>query len=62
MENIKIFSCSESADKFTKEVCDYLKLEPGEIVRMKFKNDNNFVQIKETVREKIELFGSANKA
>lgn len=52
MENIKIFSCSESADKFTKEVCDYLKLEPGEIVRMKFKNDNNFVQIKETVREK----------
>ena len=52
MENIKIFSCSESADKFTKEVCDYLKIDPGEIVRMKFKNDNNFVQVKETVREK----------
>ena len=52
MENIKIFSCSEAADKFTKEVCDYLKLEPGEIERMKFKNDNNFIQIKETVREK----------
>ena len=52
MENIKIFSCSESADKFTKEVCDYLKIDSGEIVRMKFKNDNNFVQVKETVREK----------
>ena len=52
MENIKIFSCSESADKFTKEMCDYLKLEPGKINRQKFKNDNNFVQILETVREK----------
>ena len=51
MENIKIFSCSESADKFTREVCNYLKIEPGEMTRMKFKNDNNFVQIKETVRE-----------
>lgn len=52
MENIKIFSCSESADKFTKEVCDTLGLEPGKISRQKFKNDNNFVQILETVREK----------
>ena len=51
MENIKIFSCSESADKFTKEICDHLGLEPGKINRQKFKNDNNFVQILETVRE-----------
>lgn len=51
MENIKIFSCSESADKFTKEICDHLGIEPGKINRQKFKNDNNFVQILETVRE-----------
>ena len=51
MENIKIFSCSKSADKFTKEICDHLGIEPGKVVRQKFKNDNNFVQILETVRE-----------
>lgn len=51
MENIKIFACP-TAEKFTKEVCDYLKLEPGKINYIKFKNDNNFVQILETVREK----------
>ena len=51
MENIKIFACP-TAEKFTKEVCDYLKLEPGKINHIKFKNDNNFVQILETVREK----------
>lgn len=52
MENIKIFSCSESADKFTQEICNHLGLEMGKINRQKFKNDNNFVQILETVREK----------
>lgn len=52
MENIKIFACSEFAEPFTKEICDYLKLPIGKITRMKFKNDNNFVQILETVREK----------
>lgn len=51
MENIKIFAC-KSAEKFTKEICDYLELPMGEIESFKFKNDNNFVQIKETVREK----------
>ncbi len=51
MENIKIFSCSKSADNFTKEICDSLELPMGEINSMKFKNDNNFVQILETVRE-----------
>lgn len=52
MENIKIFSCSSTADKFTKEVCDYLKLDVGKMQSQKFKNDNNFVQILETVRDK----------
>ena len=52
MEDLKVFSCSESADKFTDEVCDYLKISRGEVTRMKFKNDNNFVQILETVRDK----------
>ena len=52
MENLKVFSCSESAEKFTDEVCEYLKIEKGEIKRMKFKNDNNFVQILESVRDK----------
>ena len=52
MENIKVFAASESAEKFTKEVCDYLKIEPGKVNRLKFKNDNNFVQILESVREK----------
>lgn len=52
MENMKVFSCSESAEKFTEEVCDYLKIEKGKVNRIKFKNDNNFVQVLETVREK----------
>ena len=52
MENIKIFACSKSAEKFTKEICDYLEQPMGKINRMKFKNDSNFVQILETVREK----------
>lgn len=51
MNNIKIFACP-TAEKFTKEVCDCLKIEMGEIEHIKFKNDNNFVQIKETVRQK----------
>ena len=52
MENMKVFSCSESAEKFTDEVCNYLKIEKGKVNRQKFKNDNNFVQVLETVREK----------
>lgn len=50
MENIKIFAC-KSAEKLTKEICDHLNLPMGEISSIKFKNDNNFVQILETVRE-----------
>ena len=51
MNNIKIFACP-TAESFTKEICDYLKIEMGKIKHIKFKNDNNFVQILETVREK----------
>lgn len=52
MENVKIFACSDSADGFTDKICSNLGIEKGKINRMKFKNDNNFVQILETVREK----------
>ena len=51
MKDIKIFAC-KSAEGFTQEICDYLGIEPGKINSIKFKNDNNFVQILETVREK----------
>lgn len=51
MNNIKIFAC-KSAEKFTQEICDCLGLEMGKINSIKFKNDNNFVQILETVRQK----------
>jgi len=51
MKEIKVFACP-SAENFTNEICDYLKIEPGKINSIKFKNDNNFVQILETVREK----------
>lgn len=50
MENIKIFAC-KSAEDFTKEMCECLNLPMGKINSMKFKNDNNFVQILETVRD-----------
>ena len=51
MKNIKIFACP-TAENFTKEICDYLGIEVGKINHMKFKNNNNFVQILETVRQK----------
>ena len=51
MEKIKIFACSEASEGFTKEICDYLGLEMGQIKFMKFKNDNTFVQVLETVRD-----------
>ena len=49
MENIKIFAC-DSAEKFTKNVCEYLGVKMGERDSFKFANDNNFVQLKESVR------------
>ena len=51
MDNIKVFACP-TAEGFTQEICDYLGIEIGKINHMKFKNDNNFVQILETVRQK----------
>ncbi len=56
MEDLKVFSCSNEADGFTKEVCENLGIEMGQITRMKFKNDNNFVQLLETVRDKDVYF------
>ena len=50
MNKIKVFACN-SAEKFTQEVCDCLGLPMGEKDSFKFKNDNNFVQFKETVRD-----------
>ena len=50
MNKVKIFACP-TAEKFTKEICDYLGIEVGKIKHQKFKNDNNFVEILETVRE-----------
>ena len=49
MRDIKIFACN-TAEKFTEEVCSYLNLKMGEKDAYKFKNDNNFVQFKESVR------------
>lgn len=51
MENIKIFACSKEAEGFTKEICDSLDLSLGKIETTKFKNDNTFVQLGETVRD-----------
>ena len=56
MDDLKVFSCSNEADGFTKEVCDNLGIEMGQITRMKFKNDNNFVQLLESVRDKDVYF------
>ena len=51
MNNVKIFACN-SAQEFTREICDCLNMDMGKINSIKFKNDNNFVQILESVREK----------
>ena len=49
MENIKIFACN-SAEVFTKEICDNLGMEVSKSDSFKFLNDNNFVRLKESVR------------
>ncbi len=51
MKEIKVFACN-TAEEFTKEVCDCLKIEIGKVESYKFKNDNNFVQYTESVRDK----------
>lgn len=50
MKDIKIFACNSAKD-FAQEVCDCLGLKLGDMESFKFKNDNNFIQYKETVRE-----------
>ena len=50
MKKIKIFACP-SSEEFTKEICDILHLPLGKMDCFKFKNDNNFVQLLETVRD-----------
>ena len=50
MNKIKIFAC-KTAEKFTQEICDCLGLPMGQKESFKFKNDNNFVQFTETVRD-----------
>ncbi len=50
MNKIKVFACN-SAEEFTKEICDNLGIEMGKKDSFKFANDNNFVQLKETVRD-----------
>ena len=50
MNNIKIFACN-SPEEFTKEICDCLGLPMGKKKSFKFQNDNNFVQLEETVRD-----------
>ena len=51
MDSIKIFACP-TAEEFTQEICDNLGVKMGKIKYQKFSNDNNFVQILETVRGK----------
>jgi ribose-phosphate pyrophosphokinase len=50
MDRLKVFACN-SAEEFTKKVCDQIGIEPGKIEAFKFKNDNTFVKVLETVRE-----------
>ena len=49
MKDIKIFACN-SAEEFTKNMCQYLGIQMGEKDSFKFANDNSFVQLKESVR------------
>ena len=51
MENVKIFACP-TAESFAQEICDHLNIEIGKIKYQKFSNDNNFVQVLETIRGK----------
>ena len=49
MENIKIFAFN-SAEGFTENICKHLNVKIGQRESFKFANDNNFVQLKESVR------------
>ena len=49
MENIKIFACP-TAEEFAQKVCNHLGLPLGRMECFKFKNDNTFVKVTESVR------------
>ena len=50
MKDLKIYEC-QSAERFAEDICKYLHIPVGKMETIKFKNDNTFIQIKETVRE-----------
>ena len=50
MNNLKIFACN-SAENFAEKICKQLGVQLGTKEAFKFKNDNTFVKILETVRE-----------
>lgn len=50
MKNVKIFA-HETAKEFAQEICDCLGVTQGRMNVIKFRNDNTFIQILETVRE-----------
>lgn len=50
MDNVKIFACN-SAEDFANCICHQLGVKLGAKEAFKFKNDNTFVKILETVRE-----------
>ncbi len=50
MNNLKVFAC-RTAETFAQDVCRELGITLGEKEAFKFKNDNTFVKILETVRE-----------
>lgn len=50
MNNLKIFACN-SAEDFAGQVCKHIGIQLGKKEAFKFKNDNTFVKILETVRD-----------
>lgn len=50
MNNLKVFACN-SAEDFTRRICKQLGIQIGQKEAFKFKNDNTFVRILETVRD-----------
>lgn len=50
MNNLKIFAC-KGAEEFATKICDSIGINLGKKEVFKFKNDNTFVKILETVRE-----------
>ena len=50
MNNLKVFACT-TAESFAQDVCKELGIHLGQKEAFKFKNDNTFVKILETVRE-----------